>query len=392
MKTTKQYNKVLASRSRRLLSGAFPFLGALLLLLTGCERRDLWVYEDAYKSVQLAVDWRNYDRDRQLYPHTPDPDGMTVWFFPRDGRKSFRHITSKVDTFETYLNRGQYDCLVFDYSPDEYSRQEFLDMDFASTARVHATPSSYQVDSIPQLFGDSCYAAPLEKNSKGYALIANDPEKMAVDTVQMNIISGQYDRYIPYDERDSYQTTLTRQLFDATPLLVPWNIRVRIYVKNIYYLNKVSATIAGMADGYYLLQGKTTNTPCLQREDDWEIHATADSTGYIAKTFKTWGPLDFSNSYDIRSKATPDALADRPKNQIRINLEMTLRDRKTKLYYHFDVGNLVKVYYNEYALRIDLLDGFDGQPVLPYVEPYNGMEMDGVVIPWEDPIDSHITL
>lgn len=371
---------------------AAPFATTAFLALTGCERRDLWVYEDGYKSVRVAVDWRHYDRDQQLYPHTPDPDGMTAWFFPRDGRKSFKHITSKVDTLETYLSQGQYDCLVFDYSPEEYGKQEFVDMDYASTAKVRSTPSSYQVDSIPELFGEACYATPLAKNEKGYALIANDPEKMAADTVQMNIISGKYDRYIPYEERDSYQSSLTRQLFNVTPLLVPWNIRVRIYVKNIYYLNKVSATIAGMADGYYLLQGKTTSTPCLQREDDWEIHATADSTGYIAKTFKTWGPLNFSNLYDILSKAKPDVLSDRPKEQIRINLEMLLRDRKTKLYYHFDVGNLVRVYYNEYALRIDLMDGFEGQPVLPYVEPYNGMQMDGVVIPWEDPIDSYITL
>lgn len=384
MKTFSKYLK-------QLYRAAF-FLGPALLLLTGCERRDLYVYGDGYKSVQVAVDWRNYDRDQQLYPHTPDPDGMTVWFFPRDGRKSFKYTTAKVDTFETYLSRGQYDCLVFDYSPEEYGMQEFVDMDYASTAKVRSTPSSYQVDSIPELFGDACYASPLPKNQKGTTLLSNDPEKMAADTTAMDIISGEYDRYIPYEERDSYQETLTRQLFNVRPLLVPWNMRVRIYVKGIHYLRSVAGTVAGLANGYMLLQGKTTDTPCLQREDDWEIHVTGDSVGYIAKTFRTWGPLDFSNSYDLNSKQPPADLSGRPASQIRINLEMTLRDRRTKLYYHFDVGNLVKVFQNEYALRIDLPDGFEGQPVLPYVDAYNGMEMDGVVIPWEDPVNSDIIL
>jgi hypothetical protein len=75
---------------------------------------------------------------------------------------------------------------------------------------------------------------------------------------------------------------------------------------------------------------------------------------------------------------------------MRLNLRLVLRDRYTTLYYHYDVCNLINVFRNEYALRIDLLDGFDGQPDLPYVEPYNGMEFDGVVVPWEDGADVHV--
>ena len=70
-------------------------------------------------------------------------------------------------------------------------------------------------------------------------------------------------------------------------------------------------------------------------------------------------------------------------------MKFLLRDRQTILYYHFNVGNLVNVFRNEYALRIDLMDGFFGQPELPYVEAVNGLEFDGVVVPWEEetPVD-----
>ena len=50
---------------------------------------------------------------------------------------------------------------------------------------------------------------------------------------------------------------------------------------------------------------------------------------------------------------------------------------------------MVRAFWNEYALRIDLMDGFEGQPDLPYVDAYNGVGMEGIVTPWEDqdPID-----
>jgi hypothetical protein len=84
-----------------------------------------------------------------------------------------------------------------------------------------------------------------------------------------------------------------------------------------------------------------------------------------------------------------EELSDRQPGEIRINLKLLLRDRRTVLYYHFNVGNLINVFRNEYALRIDLMNGFAGQPELPYVDAYNGMEFDGVVVPWqqEEPRD-----
>ena len=119
----KSYNKYF-----KRLRNAAPLMAVatMLMLSTSCERRELWVYQDRFKQVELDIDWRNYFRNQQLYPNTPDPDGMTVWFFPRDGRKSFRYTTTEVRHYETYLSAGQYDGLVIDYSPEEYGHQEFI--------------------------------------------------------------------------------------------------------------------------------------------------------------------------------------------------------------------------------------------------------------------------
>lgn len=386
----KSYNKYF-----KRLRNAAPLMAVatMLMLSTSCERRELWVYQDRFKQVELDIDWRNYFRNQQLYPNTPDPDGMTVWFFPRDGRKSFRYTTTEVRHYETYLSAGQYDGLVIDYSPEEYGHQEFIGMDYANTAKVQATASSYQVSTIPELYGEPAYAHQLAKNEDGSYTIAWEPELIANDTVHMDVKSGKYDQYIPYKERDTYQSTLVKQLYNMEPLLIPWNMRIRIYIKGIYYLYNTEASLAGMADGYYLVDCKTSETPCLLKLDDWEVHVTGDNVGYIAKTFRTWGPMNFTNmDYDITQKGGVQELSDRTKDEVRVNLKFTLRDRKTVLYYHFDVGNLMRAYWNEYALRIDLEDGFDGQPVLPYVDPANGIGIGGIVVPWEDGVNSEVNM
>ena len=391
---------------------------AMLLLTTAGCRRDLWVYQDNFKQVELDIDWRNYFREWAVNQETQvnptvepakDPDGMTVYLFPRDGRPAFRYTTAEVRHFETYMSKGEYDGLVIDYSPEEYGRQEFVGMDFANTAKVQSTFASYQTDSLPELFGPEAYAGATlpKKNESGFFAVSWEPEDIANDTIYMNINTGKYDKYIPYEERNSYQATLEHQLYNLEPLIIPWNMRVRIYVKGIYYLWKVQATLAGMADGYYLVNCKTSETPCLLQLDGWEVHITGDNEGYIAKTFKTWGPMNFENrNWDCHVPQRPlsnrefnstaalngysyEELSNRNPNEIRLNLRFLLRDRQTSVYYHADVANLVNVYRNEYALRIDLLDEDGRVPELPFVEAYNGLEFGGIVIPWQDenPVD-----
>ena len=406
--------------------GTIAAAAALLLLSTGCERRELWVYQERYAQVELDIDWRNYFRewgisqDTQINPTAEpaaDPDGMTVYFFPRDGRKSYRYTTAQVRHFETYLSKGEYDGLVIDYSPEEFGYQEFVGMDYAATAKVQATPSSYQPDSIPELFGDLAYGGskPLsKKNENGYYVVANEPEDIASDTVYMNIESGKYDKYIPYKERDTYQATLKNQLFNLEPLIIPWQMRIRIYIKGIYYLYKAQVSVAGLADGYYLVNCKSSDEPCLLQLDNWEMYLDPESEnytggyGYIAKTFKTWGPMNFENrNWDAHVPQRPldgrvfegriplneysyEQLADRNPSEVRLNVKCLLRDRKTVKYFHVDVANLIHVFRNEYALRIDMTDETGRVPELPYVEAYRGIEFDGVVVPWQDGENVHV--
>jgi hypothetical protein len=413
MKLTNRYTK-------KCKQAVIVAAAALTILSASSCRRDLWVYQDNFKQVELDIDWRSYFREWPLNPYkqpATDPSGMTVWFFPKDGRTSFRYTTDEVRHFETYLSRGEYDGLVVDYSPEEYGRQEFVGMDFANTAKVQSTASSYQPDSIPELYGTEAYAHLLpNKLANGLYQVAWEPEDIANDTIHMNVYTGEYDRYIPYKERDSYQSTLVHQLYNMKPYIIPWNMRIRIYIRGIYYLWKVQATVAGLADGYYLVNCKSSDTPCMVQLDDWELHLQSDSSsvtggvGYIAKTFKTWGPMNFENRnwdpevaqrpsenrvYEAGIPLNPfsyEQLNTRNADEIRINVKCLLRDRRTVKYFHFNVANLIHVFRNEYAMRIDLMDDGDDVPTLPYVEAVNGMQFDGFVVPWEEGASAQVPL
>ena len=362
---------------------------ALMLLVpaTGC-RRQLWLYQDQFKQVQIQVDWRSYDRDKVLYPHTPDPDGMTLWFFPKDGRKSYRFTTSEVNRYDLYLAQGAYTGVVIDYSPEEYGMQEFLGMDYPNTARVQATPSVYQpqVQADSPLYGISAFDGSLSSRqvSTGFWTVANQPEPIASDTIQMNVLTGKYANYIPFEERNTYQASLVQQIYEMQPLLIPWHMRVRIPVKGVYYAYKIEGSIAGLADGFYLAENHTSLTPCLHQIDNWQLYVTGDNVGYVAATFDTWGLRH--HLWARYNRQGPPFKVDAPDNELRINLKVLLRDRKTTKFYNIDCGNQVWVFANEYALSVDLRDVLkDGDiPTLPYVDAVNGIDFEGVVVPWED--------
>ena len=389
---------------KRYFRFAVPAVLLAVLLIAGACRRELWVYQDNFKNLLVIPDWRSYDRDKQLYPHTPDPLGMTVWAYPTDGRPSYRFTTSEVNRFPMYLSQGKYGLLVIDYSPEEYNMQEFIGMDYANTAKVQAKNDPYQgvastnaLDDESPLYDATSYAHELlSKESTGLWTIAQHPEKMASDVEEVEVLSGTYTNYIPYKERNTYQEALTQQEVYMTPLLVPWRMRVRIPIKGVSYIRSISGSIAGMADGYYLMAEHTSDTPCIHSlKEDWELYVDKEDTdgynGHISMTFTTWGMRyslwsqydDFTRPFKV--EANPD--------EVRLNLRILLRDRRTICYFHIDIGNQVWVFGNEYALSVDLRDVLKGDdiPELPYVDAVNGIDFDGVVVPWEptDDVDVH---
>ena len=362
-------SKTYTNRMTSMLSIAALLL--TLLVLTNCERRDLWVYGDQFHSLRLDVDWRKY----QEY----DPMGMTAYFFPGDSTLKSKYVTTaNVNTWSGYLSQGPYTAVVFDYSPSEYSHQEFVGMDKGSTSKVQQKPAAYQPDSLVELYGPGAFYRALPSiEPTGLYTVMYEPQEMGLDTVKMQIYNGEYNDYIPYEERDTYQSTLVEQLYKAEPTSLVWKMRIRLYITGIYYLYEAKGSIAGLANGHFLARHENDNMPSLLALDNWEVQVTGDNEGYIATTFNTFG---------LRSDAQTRAAftTDYPAQGLRLNLRLLLRDQKTVLNYHLDIGDHITIVDDQLVLRVDLDNNFNGHPVLPYVEAHEGAGFGGVVIPWQD--------
>lgn len=368
-----------------------------MVLFGSCERRELYVYGDEFHSVELEVDWRNYS--------SGNPDGMTVWFYALDDpdHAPYRTTSANVRRQNIYLPGGHYQGVVVDYSPEEYSRQEFLDMESVETARVKATPASYQPDSLTvvgegisrglndsvnvELFGEAAWASALQsrwpQNENGTYMVANQPEQMVLDTLDNKLVDlGKYGDYIPWKESSTYQDSIVITKLHAEPTTIIWKMRIRVWIQSGYnYMWQNLASLSGLADGHYLARNENTSTPCLLFMEGWEGQRTGENSGYISITFNTFG-------------LRPESIAD---DGMRLNLSMVLRDHATLRNYHFDVAEKVVSIDDQLVLRLELGPDFfyPNNPtgpdpiVLPQVDAFNGTGFGADVDPWEDepPVD-----
>lgn len=405
----------------RLLAVAMPLL---LIALSSC-RRDLYVYGDEFYSVTLDVDWRDFD--------SYDPDGMTVWFYNLDepGSKPYRTTTANVRHENVYLANGRYQGVIVSYSPEEYSRQQFLDLDDIANARVEATPASYQPEDLvisgaalgassALLIKEHLYGHPAwndrqprsELSSSSYYVLANQPEAIGADTIDnRNInVGSAFDDYILLKDRDTYQSSINVISMEALPHTLVTTMRIRVYIsEGLNNLWTTLGSISGLSDGHQLPWHVNTENACLISLDEWSTERTGKNEGWISISLTTFGLRPATRHGDAHfhpSTVTGKSLYDGEEcdiegyytdvcdsEDLRLNLAFILRDQHTVLTYHFNVGEAVVSYDDQLVLRVELDANFladNGGPiVLPEVEAYGGTGFGADVTPWQDvaPVD-----
>lgn len=368
-----------------------PYLLVLLAsLLTAC-RRDLWVYTDQFRQVELITDWSNAHEQ---------PGGMTWWFMKCDNSGHNNHNTTGEVT-HTWLSlpQGTYDGVVFDYSPAEYAHQEFIGMAYPDSALVHQLPSADQPGTNEHLYGD--YAVPdyltgiPRYTPTGMYEVGAEPELINADTLKrVEIVTGVEGDLIPWEDRDSYAASLTTQTLHAAPQPLVWDLYVKVYVKGITYMSDVRGSIAGLADGCWLSSLRHTSSPCLQALDSWSGSTTGDSVdyniGYIATTVHTFGMPDLDMpSSSVLTRADGEETGNihtQYGERLQLNLQFLLRDGSTVMNYHYDVDeSCITIDENQLVVSINIpIDYPGGIPDLPYVETVDGTGFGADVSPWAD--------
>lgn len=417
-----------AHSHHRHLSTCLRLLATALLLLQttlfGC-RRDLYVYGDEFYSVTLDVDWRDFD--------TSDPDGMTVWFYNlrEPDSKPYRTTTASVRHQDLYLPNGIYQGVVVSYSPDEYSRQQFLDMDDIERARVEATPASYQPgdqrtpgaavsndDDISvklALYGNAAW----NDNQPHVILpdtalytVANQPEAIGADTIDRRTINAgsAFDDYILWKNQEGYQSNIDVQRLEALPHTLVTTLRVRVFIKDGFNsLWTTRGSITGLSDGHYLPRHINSDVPCLIAIDEWQTERTGQNEGWASATITTFGLRP--STRHVEAEFHPSTVTGKSRydgqecdingyytdvcdaEQLQLNLAFILRDQHTVQTHHFRVGDAVVSFDDQLVLRVELgadfLDDNGGPIIFPDVEGYEGTGFGADVTPWQDtpPVD-----
>lgn len=382
-------------------------LAGCVVLVAACLRRPLWVYTDEYRQVELITDWSLCD---------DTPDGMTAWFSKEDCQGKNRHLTTDEVT-HTWLNlpNGWWRGVVFDYSPSEYANQLFQGMTRPDSCYVRVRPANPQPVSSPatdELFGAQAVPSGMDipiYEPTGLYLSSVDPDPMNADTLRrVHIITGVDGDLILWEDQDTYESTLTIQTFYAFPQPITWKLRVFIQLEGINYLNSVTGTIAGLADGNQLSILRHMPSPCLHPLYTWDIRDrnTSQNRGTLGCTIDTFG---FIGPSDVGFNPTPEEdeaglsfEADKTDKILQLNLQFLLRDETTLINYHFLTGydgpfvpydkdlrlynrelrqEWISVYPEQRVIRIDIPLG---EIVLPYVDAKDSAGFDAEVSPWED--------
>ena len=351
------------------------FALSISFFLAGCtDRRDMWVLTDEYRQLELITDWSQAD---------DYPSGMTAWFISNN-HSGYTHNVKTADVEHTWLGmpRGSYTGLVFDYSPEEYSHNEFVNMDDSERALVHLFPSAYQPDPNDSidviLFGDEAVSDNkdgLERNpATGLYVVKAEPDPINLDMLgDIDVVSGSENDYILWNKRGEYEASLVTQTLYATPKPIVWRLQVVVNVKGINYMHSVRASIVGLADGYWMTKGQHTEEVCIQALNDWDASSTGDNVGVVTTSTLTFGLPEYVSTRELITYYI---------RNLRLNLSFLLRDEATVKNYHFECEPYVDV--NEGQLIVHIEIPIEIAPDLPYVMAKNGTGFDAEVTPWEN--------
>lgn len=341
------------------------------LLLSACTRRQLWVYTDEYRQVELFTDWEEAEAV---------PDGMTAVFMNENLSGQYRQITT-AEIQHTWLNlpNGTFTGVVFDWSPSEYGRQAFLGLSRPDSIRVQARDAYHALNEV--LYGPDAVpdGMPVRWDATlDEFVVSQIPEPMNADTLHHVVIdTGVEGDLIPWEQKDSYGNTLTIYALYAYPKPIIWRVHVLVYVRGIMYMDSMQASLAGLADGIMLSDLRHTASPCLHALDDWESRRTLEEVGTVSTTICSFG-LPGTGGADLPP--------------LRLNLQFLLRDLETRVNYHYDLTeNEVTVFPDDRVIRIEIPIDYPC-PDLPYVDAKGSAGFDADVTPWVDGGNANVTM
>ncbi|WP_297905813.1 DUF5119 domain-containing protein [uncultured Parabacteroides sp.] len=238
----------------------FIFLISLILGLPGCSKKTI-IDEYADRcSVRLDIDWSLCGID---------VDGMTVLFYPVDGGEPSRFLTNTITGDKVQLKSGTYDVVVFNQAAEEYSYLTVEGQErYSSLCVVMKTTQS------------DWYTPAAEER------LIYDPEPFATATLENFEITQEM---IQTSAEEGKEFSLTCQ-----PEKVIFTTHLSLQIKGLHNVREARGAIKGVADTYWIADGKTGNSVATQLVDFPEktFHENSTTDGVLSGSFLTLGIPD----------------------------------------------------------------------------------------------------
>lgn len=314
-------------------------LMALMLVLVGCEHKDLCIDHPHVVPVRVDADWSKL---------MDLPVNMSVMFYPQDGSDVIVVHNNNHKTAKAKLPVNTYDVVVFNELMGELGGVNFQNMDRFETAEAYLSESM------------------LYRGSKGDSddVVVADPERMGVGVYRgLEITQEMLDTYRSQKEQG---LPTDEAVIAVTPENIVYDVEVRIPVKGLNFVRSLECTLSGMAEGYKLGECGPSSNKVTHEISNWQKTIAEESEdsgeGVISGRCLSFGlPSDHT--------AQP--------HQNVLKLSALLIDDKTILDFAFEVGHLFTKdnTLNSIKLCIEL----DVEIVFPEVE-------------FEESVDNGITI
>ncbi len=279
-----------------------------VLFLTACDFRPLTIDYRPGRPINIEVDWSVFNEPAQT--------GMTIYFYPTDGKRSYiSHSTNDIHSTTVQLREGEYNVIVMNQSPGEFGSFRFHD--------IHCY--------------EDFYVRTAELASKWYTTKADEeekvgwnPERLAFDIAENFVVeplSPELRNRAAAMSDDDIETPVLR----LTPESVIGTFKVIIHLDKVYNLRAVRAAVVGLAEGHIPSVERTgPNKVTHLLDEGWSLtrQEIDPVMGTVTNEFTTFG--------------LPHKVEDFISKDIILKLSCLLVDNKTTQHFNFHIGKRIK--------------------------------------------------
>lgn len=267
----------------------FSFLCALccLLLLWGCDRRDITYYTEAEFSIR--VDWSNSRLDAEESGY-----GATAVFYPQDGSFPITVLMGDRNSERVRLHTGRYDVIVFNRSFTDFGSLAFRGEGFRG---LEAYSRDVETRTDPVTRTET-------------RVIVSSPEKLASGVTEGFEVSeemlGNYSAPSSSHSRSgmSSGTGSDDYTLSFAPLCLTREVKVQINVTGLNNIRSAVGILTGVSESVNLSTGKASGETVSQQFTLDDIRFTDGSpfNGTLTGVFNAFG-FDTAISHKLTVKA-----------------------------------------------------------------------------------------